>query len=91
VTTTTTDTPMGATETAIRGAFRDIKPALGCLLGFLQSDDSTPEQLHDTARLLRHAADQIEAVGTPLSARVLPPGVIDLGRRLRRIGAGAVR
>jgi hypothetical protein len=84
---------MGKTETALRGALGDIEPALGFLIDFLKSDDSAPEQLHDAARLLRHAADQIETVGTPLSARILPPGVIDLGRRrrLRRIGAGAVR
>ena len=93
MTTTTTSTPVGGTETAVRGALEDIQPALGCLLAFLKSDDGAPEQLQDAARLLRHAAEQIETVGGPLSPRVLPPGVIDLGRRrrLRRIGAGAVR
>jgi hypothetical protein len=93
MTTPTTSAPMGKTETVLRAALEDIKPALGCLLDFLKSDDGEPEQLHDAARLLRHAAEQVETLGGPLPARVLPPGVIDLGRRrrLRRIGAGGVR
>lgn len=89
--TTTTDIPMGKTEYALRAALGDIRPALELVMDFLKSADFPPERMNDAAGLLRHAAEQIETLGAPASARVLPPGVIDLGRRRRLRRLGAVR
>ena len=91
--TMTPDAPMTRAEYTLRAAIGDIRPALDLLIDFLKSDDCPPERMHDAAGLLRHAADRIDTLGGPVSALVLPPGVVDLGRRrrLRRIGAGVVR